>query len=260
MKSTQHESKKSPSCNMPRHIAVVMDGNGRWAKQRLMPRFMGHRAGAKVVRKVIDFCLTRQIDVLSLFALSVENFQSRPESEVLFLISLLSDMLVKNIHEMHENKIRVRLVGDLSVFNVEVQAQIQHAQTMTQHNTGLTLVIAVNYSGRWDIFQAAQRFAQYAIDQKKSPSELTEKNFSTFLCFADLPEPDLLIRTSGEKRISNFMLWESAYTEMFFADAFWPDFDEVLFEEAIASFQKRERRFGLTGEQIQKEKLDAAAC
>lgn len=257
MKSTQHERKESASRNMPRHVAVVMDGNGRWAKQRLMPRFMGHRAGAKVVRKVIDFCVSRQIEVLSLFALSVENFQSRPESEVHFLVSLLSDMLVKNIDEMHENKIRVRLVGDISVFNAGVQAQIQHAETMTQHNTGLTLAIAVNYGGRWDIFQAAQRFAQYAIDQKKIPAELAEKDFSSFLCFSDLPEPDLLIRTSGEKRISNFMLWQFAYTEMFFADAFWPDFDEALFEEAIASFQKRERRFGLTGEQIQKEKLDA---
>ncbi len=223
---------------MPRHVAIIMDGNGRWAKQRFMPRFMGHRAGAKIIRKVIDFCVKYKIGVLSLFALSVENFQARPESEVRFLMSLFSDLLIKNLDEMHGNGIRIRIVGDLSALDPDIQAQIQHAEAITKNNTTLTFVIAVNYSGRWDIFQAAQQFAKIATEQSN------EKDFSSFLCLSDLPEPDLLIRTSGEKRISNFMLWQFAYTELFFTDVFWPDFDEQLFADAIDSFQKRERRFG----------------
>jgi undecaprenyl diphosphate synthase len=164
--------------------------------------------------------------------------------EVKFLISLLSDLLIKNLDEMHSNHIRIRLMGDLSVFDPTVQAEIAHAQAVTANNTGLTLVLAVNYSGRWDIFQAAQKFSQYVIDQGLDPSTLSEKDYVSFLCLHDLPEPDLLIRTSGEQRISNFMLWQLAYTELCFIDALWPDFDEKIFENTILTFQKRERRFG----------------
>ena len=221
-----------------------MDGNGRWASRRFMPRIAGHRAGVKSVQKAIDFCVENEIPVLSLFALSVENVQSRPESEVQFLISLLSEMMVKNLDRLHNNGICIRIIGDLSIFDSKVQADIQQAQSVTKNNLGLVLVIAINYSGRWDIFQAAKQFAQYAIDHHHHPAELTEKELSQFLCLHDLPEPDLLIRTSGEQRISNFMLWQFAYTELFFIDEFWPDFDEAIFEKIIAAFQKRERRFG----------------
>lgn len=236
--------------NMPRHVAIVMDGNGRWAKQRLMPRIFGHRAGVKAVQRAIDFCKDNGIQVLSLFALSVENFQSRPESEVKFLVSLLSDTLVKNLERLHRNHIRIRIMGDFSVFPAAVRTQIEEAQSLTQYNSGLTLVVAIHYSGRWDIFQAAKKFAQHVAEKKCDPATVTEKDFSQFLCIADLPEPDLFIRTSGEQRISNFMLWQIAYAELFFADELWPDFNEASFAKAIAVFQKRERRFGLTGEQI----------
>lgn len=229
---------------LPQHVAIIMDGNGRWAKKRFMPRIAGHRMGVKSVRRAIDFCVRQKIDVLSLFALSVENFQARPEIEVKFLISLLSDLLIKNLAEMHGNHIRIRLIGDLSVFEPAVQAQINHAQSVTQHNTGLTLVIAVNYSGRWDIFQAAQKFSQHVMDQGLDPSTLSENDYVPFLCLHDLPEPDLLIRTSGEQRISNFMLWQFAYTELYFTDVLWPDFDDRIFEDALDAFQKRDRRFG----------------
>ena len=229
---------------LPRHVAIIMDGNGRWAKKRFMPRIAGHRVGVKSVQRAIDFCVHHKIDVLSLFALSVENFQSRPESEVNFLISLFSDLLIKNLAEMHSNHIRIRVIGDLSVFEPNVQARIAHAQTVTENNNGLMLVLAVNYSGRWDIFQATQKFSQYVIDHGIDPSTLSEKEYAQFLCLHDLPEPDLLIRTSGEQRISNFMLWQFAYTELCFVDAFWPDFDDQVFEGALQTFQKRERRFG----------------
>lgn len=236
--------------HMPRHIAIVMDGNGRWAKKRLMPRILGHRAGVKAVRKSIDYCIDNRIGVLTLFALSVENFLSRPMSEVQFLISLLSDMLTKNIIELHEKNVRIRIIGDHSVFNATILQQIHHAEALTKNNTGLILVIALHYSGRWDILNAAKKFAAHAIENKIDLQAVTENDLAPFFCLHDLPEPDLFIRTSGEQRISNFLLWQLAYTELCFVDAFWPDFDENTFSNAIASFQKRERRFGLTGEQI----------
>lgn len=235
---------------LPQHVAIIMDGNGRWASKRFAPRIIGHRAGAKAVRRAVDFCVRHDIPVLSLFALSVENFSSRPEKELRFLIALFVRSLRKNLKEMHTNKIRIRFVGDLSVFNESVQQQARESELLTKNNTGLTLVIAINYSGRWDIFQAAQQFSQYLIDHRISSAQTTQKDFSQFLSLSDLPEPDLLIRTSGEKRISNFMLWQLAYTELCFIDEYWPDFDESIFECAIADFQKRERRFGLTGEQV----------
>ena len=232
------------SLMLPRHVAIIMDGNGRWSKKRFMPRIAGHSVGVKSVQQAIAFCVKRKIEVLSLFALSVENFQSRPEQEVKFLTSLLCDSLLKNLDGMNSNNIRVRVIGDISVFEPAAQTQIQNAQIVTQNNTGLVLVIAINYSGRWDIFQAAQKFSQHLIDHTLNPSTVSEKDFAPFLCLHDLPEPDLLIRTSGEQRISNFMLWQFAYTELYFTDLFWPDFNDEAFENAIIDFQKRERRFG----------------
>ncbi|MCX7120772.1 MAG: polyprenyl diphosphate synthase [Gammaproteobacteria bacterium] len=250
MKRSQCESNNPESCLVPRHVSIVMDGNGRWAQQRLMKRIMGHRAGVKAVRRAIDFCLDHQISVLSLFALSVENFLFRPDTEVKFLISLFSDMITSNLAELNDNGVCIRVIGDTSVLGDIVQDHIQHAQTVTKNNTKLILVIALHYSGRWDIFQAAKKFAQHLMDEKINPSTQTEKDFSQFLCLSDLPEPDLMIRTSGEQRISNFLLWQLAYTELFFSDVFWPDFNDAVFQQALAVFQKRQRRFGKTGEQV----------
>lgn len=233
--------------NFPHHVAIIMDGNGRWATKRMLPRIMGHRAGAKAVRRAIDFCVQHHINTLSLFALSVENFISRPKKEVEFLLELFAHSLEKNILEMHRNQIRIRFMGDLSVFSASLQNQLQEAVLLTQHNTGLNLVLAVNYSGRWDVFQAAKKFSHYVADYQLDSSQLTEKDFSEFVCLKDLPEPDLLIRTSGEKRISNFMLWQLAYTELCFVEECWPDFDETIFLRVINEFQKRERRFGKVG-------------
>lgn len=229
---------------IPNHVSIVMDGNGRWAQKRFMQRIAGHRAGVKAVQKAIDFCIKNHIKILSLFALSVENVLSRPDSEVQFLITLLSDVLKKNLDELHAKNIRISIIGDFTVFGASVLEQIYHAQTLTKHNTGLHLVVALHYSGRWDILHAAQQFAQHLMDHNLKPSTQTEKDFAQFICLHDVPEPDLLIRTSGEKRISNFLLWQLAYTELYFTDVFWPDFDETVFEAAIADFQKRERRFG----------------
>ncbi len=237
---------------MPSHVAIVMDGNGRWAKRRFMPRVAGHRVGVKAVRKAVDYCSKHKIKVLSLFAMSTENFRVRPESEVRFLVFLLSDVLKKNVQELHQHNVRVQIIGDISVFDPSFQHEIERAHVLTQHNTGLTFVIAIHYSGRWDILQAAQKFAQLAIDNKADPKTLTEKDYAQFLCLHDLPEPDLLIRTGGEKRISNFMLWQFAYTELCFVDEYWPDFNDDIFTQAIHDFQHRERRFGLISEQIAK--------
>lgn len=228
-----------------KHVAIIMDGNGRWAAKRLLPRIAGHRAGSKAVRRAIDYSVQHQIPVLSLFALSVENFLSRPTREVQFLITLFTSSLKKNLQEMHDNHIRIRFIGDLTVFSESVQQQARDAESLTKNNNGLTLVIAINYSGRWDILQAAQKFSQYVITKHLSPTECTEKEFASFLCTQDLPEPDLLIRTSGEQRISNFMLWQLAYTELCFVKQCWPDFDEHVFSRVIDDFYQRERRFGM---------------
>lgn len=234
---------------IPSHVAIIMDGNGRWAKRRLMPRGMGHRAGVKAAQNAIDYCLKHRIPVLTLFALSVENFLHRPKEELKLLFSLFSDMLTKHLKALHEKQVRIRVVGDISVFSEAMQAQIQEATTLTINNAAMQLVLALNYSGRWDITQAAKQFAQ-AVSHKNLNENASESDFAKFLSLADLPDPDLFIRTSGEQRISNFYLWQLAYTELYFTDAFWPDFDSAIFDSAIAAFQHRERRFGLTSEQL----------
>ncbi|HLB57019.1 MAG TPA: polyprenyl diphosphate synthase [Coxiellaceae bacterium] len=235
---------------LPQHVAIIMDGNGRWAKKRFLPRIAGHRMGVKAVRRAIQFCVNHKINTLTLYALSVENFLCRPETEIKFLIGLLADSIQKNMDEMHAQNIRMRIVGDHTVFGPTVREQIERAQSLTKNNTGLNLVVALHYSGRWDIVQAAQQFAQHAIQNNINPATLTETDFAKFLCLHDLPEPDLMIRTSGEQRISNFMLWQFAYTELYFIDTLWPDFDDAAFENAITEFQKRDRRYGKISEQI----------
>ncbi|OGO93480.1 MAG: di-trans,poly-cis-decaprenylcistransferase [Coxiella sp. RIFCSPHIGHO2_12_FULL_44_14] len=235
---------------LPRHIAIVMDGNGRWALQRRLPRVAGHRAGAKIVREIVEHCARLKIDVLTLFAFSLENL-ARPPSEVQFLMSLFFNSLEENTNQLHENNIRLRIVGDHSQFDAKLLQRIQRSEMLTEHNTGLTLVIAINYSGRWDIVRAAQKLAEQVALRQLSPADITQELFQQHLCLADLPTPDLLIRTSGEQRISNFMLWQFAYTEIYFTPILWPDFNKTALDKALEFYQTRQRRFGLTAEQVE---------
>jgi len=234
----------------PKHVAVIMDGNGRWAKKRGMPRFMGHRSGAKAVRRAVEAAIHHQVDVLSLFALSVENRALRPLQEVNFLYSLFLEALEENTWELHQNNVRIQVVGDIHIFETRLQDQIRKSIALTAENKGLTLVLAVNYSGRWDILQATKRCMEEAKQHHLDPATLDDETYSRYLSMAHLPDPDLLIRTSGEQRISNFMLWQCAYSEIYFTTYNWPDFNAARFKEALEWYSKRQRRFGKTGEQV----------
>ncbi len=237
---------------IPRHIAIIMDGNGRWAQQRMMPRVMGHREGVKTVRKVVEYCARHEIEVLSLFAFSSENWR-RPKAEVNMLMDLFMLTLQSEVDKLDQNNIRLRIIGDISAFSEKLQEKIHQAEIQTQNNHGLTLNIAANYGGRWDITQA---FRQIAIKLEKGllhASEIDEDLIGSHLSTAELPEPDLFIRSGGEQRVSNFLLWQLAYTEFYFTDALWPDFDEALLDDALTSFKRRQRRFGHTGEQVIKQ-------
>lgn len=236
--------------NLPKHVAIIMDGNGRWAEQRDMPRYEGHRAGTDSVRRAIEFAVEHEIQVLTLFALSVENHECRPIEEVEFLLSLLLDSLQNNTSELHEKNIRIRIIGDRSQLNATLVNQIQETEALTKNNTGMTLVLAINYSGRWDIVQAARRLAEDVASGRVHSDTINEKVLTPYFCLSDLPEPDLFIRTSGELRISNFMLWQFAYTELFFPKEYWPEFDAAVFQRAIDAFSQRERRFGYTSQQM----------
>ncbi|PKM10520.1 MAG: di-trans,poly-cis-decaprenylcistransferase [Gammaproteobacteria bacterium HGW-Gammaproteobacteria-3] len=235
--------------NNPRHIAIIMDGNGRWAQRRFMPRAMGHQAGVKAVRAIVEFCAREKIEVLTLFAFSSENWR-RPEDEVSLLMNLFISTLQNEVDKLDRNGIRVRFIGDRTAFSELLQGKIAAAEAQTQHNTGLTLVVAANYGGRWDMAQAFR-----AINAKINKGELEsqavdEKLIDAHLSTAGLPEPDLFIRTGGEQRVSNFLLWQLAYTELYFTPKLWPDFDREEMVAAIDSFKSRQRRFGHTGEQV----------
>ena len=240
--------------NLPKHVAIIMDGNGRWAKQRLLPRAAGHRAGAKAVRNAIEFAVAQRIDVLTLFALSIENLRHRPEREVNLLLDLFMQSLLKNTQELHTNNVRIHIIGDYSCLKQKLYQQIEKTQQLTANNTGLNLVIAVNYSGRWDITQATTKLASKVAKQQLVVTEISEQLLNQELCLSQFAEPDLLIRTGNEQRISNFMLWQLAYTEFFFTDVYWPDFDRHTFSQAIQDYQARQRRYGLTPEQLEAEK------
>jgi undecaprenyl diphosphate synthase len=231
---------------IPRHIAIIMDGNGRWAKKRFLPRVTGHKMGVEIVRDVIKHCVSIGVEYLTLFAFSSENWR-RPPEEVSFLMTLFMEALKKEVVKLHKNNVRFLMVGNKSQFNEALIAEITAAETLTSKNTGLTLTIAANYGGRWDILQAMNTM------QKEHPEltgRFTEVDLTPYLSLNDAPEPDLFIRTGGEKRISNFLLWQLAYTELYFTDTLWPDFDQSAFDLAIQSYQKRERRFGRTSEQL----------
>ncbi len=233
----------------PRHIAIIMDGNGRWAQKRLLPRAMGHRAGVKTVRKIVEFCASEDIEVLTLFAFSSENWR-RPKEEVSLLMNLFFSTLQTEIDRLDRNNIRIHFIGDRSAFSEKLQDKINQGENQTRNNDGLNLVIAVNYGGRWDIKEAMKRIAESVMLGQLQISDINEEAIRKRLSIADLPEPDLFIRTGGEKRISNFLLWHLAYTELYFTPELWPDFDKESMKKAIEDFSTRQRRFGHTGEQI----------
>ncbi|WP_237763373.1 polyprenyl diphosphate synthase [Thiobacillus denitrificans] len=222
-----------------------MDGNGRWAKRRLMPRVAGHRKGVEALRGVIRACAERGVSHLTVFAFSSENWR-RPQEEVTLLMELFMRALENEVARLHENDIRFRVIGDLSGFSGRIQALIRDAEALTRDNTRLTFTVAANYGGRWDIVQAVKKLMAAGV----AAEALDEVALAQQLSMAEAPEPDLFIRTGGEQRISNFLLWQLAYTELYFTDALWPDFDAAALEEAIASYRARERRFGRTSEQV----------
>ena len=238
--------------DLPRHIAIVMDGNGRWARQRGLPRAAGHRRGVDAVREIISACARRGIEQLTLFAFSSENWR-RPEREVSMLMELFLAALEREIAKLHENNIRFRVIGDYGAFGDKIVSRIEEAQALTADNGGLTVNVAANYGGRWDIVQACQALAKEVEQGDLAAADVNEETLQRFVCLADAPEPDLFIRTSGEHRISNFLLWQSAYTELYFTDTLWPDFDGVELDRALDDYRKRQRRFGQTGEQLEEK-------
>jgi len=231
--------------DVPQHIAIIMDGNGRWAKRRLMPRVAGHRKGVEALRGVIRACAERGVSHLTVFAFSSENWR-RPQDEVTLLMELFMRALENEVAKLHENGIRFRVIGDLSGFSARIQALIRDAEALTRDNTRLVLTVAANYGGRWDVVQAVKKLMAANLDA----ADVSEEALAQQLSMADLPEPDLFIRTGGEQRISNFLLWQLAYTELYFTDALWPDFDNAALDAAMASYRARERRFGRTSEQV----------
>ncbi|MEW8397979.1 MAG: isoprenyl transferase [Candidatus Thiodiazotropha sp.] len=256
---TNGTAKESGSVDkrLPQHIAIIMDGNGRWAKKRGLPRYAGHPAGVEAVRGVVEVCVELQIPVLTLFAFSSENWQ-RPQKEVNLIMDLFMRSLKKEVRRLERNHVKLRVIGDRNAFADNLQQQIEEAERQTENNQGLLLQVAANYGGRWDIAQAAKRLAEQVQLGKIAPQQLDEEQFSRHLCFADVPEPDLFIRTGGEKRISNFLLWQCAYTELYFSDMLWPDFNRKALEEALHDFSSRQRRFGRTGEQVQDRTAEAS--
>ena len=234
---------------MPRHVAIIMDGNGRWATKRFMPRVAGHVKGVDTVRDIVEACALRDIEYLTLFAFSSENWR-RPEEEVSLLMRLFVTALEREVAKMHANNIRLKVVGDLTRFDTKLQDMIANAERRTANNTRLTVTICANYGGRWDIMQATNKM----IAANPGVTEFAEEQLAEHLAMAYAPEPDLFIRTGGEERISNFLLWQLAYSEFYFTDTYWPDFSIASLDAAIASYQSRERRFGRTGDQLAEKK------
>jgi len=237
------------SGDMPRHLAIIMDGNGRWARKRFLPRVAGHKRGVETVREVIKSCIQRGIPYLTLFAFSSENWR-RPPEEVSFLMQLFIGALESEVVKLHENGIRFRVIGDISRFEPRLAELIHRAESTTADNDRLTLTIAANYGGRWDVLQAVNRMLAAHPERR---SGFDEQDLRPFLALSDAPEPDLFIRTGGEQRISNFLLWQLAYTELYFTETLWPEFDAAALDTAIESYRMRERRFGRTSEQLRGE-------
>ena len=238
--------------SIPKHIAIVMDGNGRWAKQRLLPRSAGHREGVKATRRIIEAAGNAGVKVLTLFAFSSENW-NRPKKEVSALMSLFVSSLEQEIQKLRENGVRLKFIGDKSRFNDELRIKINEAEDITAVNQEFMLNIAANYGGRWDIVNASKNLCKDVLNNQISVEEINEQIFNKYLSTFPLEEPDLFIRTAGEQRISNFLIWQLAYTELYFTDVLWPDFDGDQLQLAIAHFATRKRKFGLTQEQVDKK-------
>lgn len=234
---------------VPKHVAIIMDGNGRWAKRRGLLRAAGHRAGFHTTRDIVEACGRRNISALTLFAFSSENW-ARPEQEVGLLMDLFLRGLKSEVGKLHENKVRVRFIGEISAFSEKLQNEMKSAERLTEKNNGLRLAIAVNYGGRWDIVDAARTLATQVKQGLIQPEDITIDSFSEAITLNDIPAPDLFIRTGGEKRISNFLLWHLAYTELYFTEILYPDFNDDELEKALDFYAGRERRFGQTGEQV----------
>ena len=228
---------------IPHHVAIIMDGNGRWAQQRKQLRAVGHRAGLKAVRKIVNYASTLGIKVLTLYAFSSENWK-RPANEVSALISLFIYALNREMKSLHKNNVRLNIIGNISQFNDDLQNMIINAEQLTKDNSGLVLNVAANYGGRWDILQSTKKMAKQVLDGKITLDDITEERFNSEISMHDFPEVDLVIRTGGEYRISNFLLWQIAYSELYFTNVLWPDFNQTLFDKAIDVFNARERRFG----------------
>ncbi|AXK65818.1 MULTISPECIES: polyprenyl diphosphate synthase [Burkholderia] len=245
---------------VPRHIAIIMDGNGRWATERRLPRVAGHTRGVDAVRAVVEGCARAGVEYLTLFAFSSENWR-RPNEEVSFLMRLFITALEREVGKLHANGIRLRVVGDLDRFEPRIRELIRRAETKTARNTRLTLTIAANYGGRWDILQATKKLIEQSVREGREV-DVTEDAFAPHLAMAYAPEPDLFIRTGGEQRVSNFLLWQLAYAEFYFTDKYWPDFDGAALADAIASYTERERRFGRTSAQLepQSQNADSLSC
>lgn len=233
----------------PQHIAIIMDGNGRWAQAQGKGRIAGHKAGVESVRAVVRGARKAEVKALTLFAFSSENWQ-RPEKEVSMLMDLFMFVLTKEVKRLHKNNIRFQVIGDLSRFSDKLQKSITKSEQLTANNTGLVLSVAANYGGRWDITNAAKNLASQVLNNDISIDDINEESLNKHTCLAQLPRLDLLIRTGGDYRISNFLLWQAAYAEFYFTDVLWPDFNESEFAQAIDVFDQRERRFGKTGEQV----------
>jgi len=238
-----------PAQTLPRHVAIIMDGNGRWAERRGLPRFAGHRAGVEAVREVVRACSAQHIEVLTLFAFSSENWR-RPRREVSLLMALFASALAREARRLHGANVRLRVIGARAAFPARLQRAIAAAEALTRDNTGLELVVAANYGGRWDITEATRELARRVACGELAPEAIDEAMLDSALALAGLPEPDLFIRTGGEQRISNFLLWQLAYCELYFTDTLWPDFGVAAFRQALGSFTRRQRRFGRTGEQL----------
>ncbi|MAS81286.1 MAG: di-trans,poly-cis-decaprenylcistransferase [Legionellales bacterium] len=234
-----------------KHVAIIMDGNGRWAKSRKLPRVAGHRAGVKALRKLIEHLVKIKLNIITVYAFSRENWQ-RPQSEVDLLMNLFISALHSEVNDIHENNVKLNFIGDRSTFSGQLQDSINDSELLTSSNNGLCLNIAANYSGRWDIVQAYHSIAKDIESKLMSIEDVDETTISNKLSLADHKDPDLFIRTGGEQRISNYLLWETAYTELYFTETLWPDFDAKQFDIAIDWYSKRQRRFGKTSEQIEK--------
>ena len=243
--SLENQQMSDTSCAQPRHVAIIMDGNGRWAKRQGKMRVFGHKAGVKSVRKAVSFAASHHLDALTLYAFSSENW-NRPAQEVAALMELFVRALDSEVKSLHKHNVRLRIIGDVSRFSARLQERIRRSETLTENNDGLTLNIAANYGGRWDIIQGVKALAGQVEAGALRAEQITEDMLDSAVCMSELAPVDLVIRTGGEHRISNFLLWQIAYAEFYFTDVLWPDFDENTFEDARNAFAQRERRFGGT--------------